>query len=128
MEAERVRAQLDRILASVAFAEAERASRVLRFVVTCALDGRADQIKESVIAVEVLGRSPSFDPKTDPIVRVEARRLRSRLGSWYETDGKDSLLRIALPKGGYLPQFSQLETAPAPKQGPRYWAVGGAAA
>ena len=63
MEAERVRAQLQRILASSAFADAERGSRFLRFVAEVALEGRAGDIKEYVIGVEVLGRSPSFDPK-----------------------------------------------------------------
>jgi hypothetical protein len=65
MDAERVRAQLDRILAGAFFVDAERASSFLRFVVECALAGRISEIKESVIAVEVLGRNPSFD--RDPI-------------------------------------------------------------
>ena len=102
-----IRAELNRILASAAFADAGRASGFLRFIVERSLEGRAQEIKESVIAVEVLGRSPGFDPKTDPIVRVEAGRLRSRLASWYETDGKDSDVVIALPKGGYSPVFSE---------------------
>jgi hypothetical protein len=72
MDAQRVRAQLERILASGAFADAERASSFLRFVVERALEGRTAEIKESVVAVEVLGRNPSFDSKSDPIVRVEA--------------------------------------------------------
>jgi hypothetical protein len=70
-----VRAQVERILASAAFADAERASNFLRFVVEHKLEGRASEIKEFVIAVEVLGRTSSFDSKTDPIVRVEAGRL-----------------------------------------------------
>lgn len=61
MDAQQVRLQLDRILTSAAFAHAERASSFLRFVVERQLDGRGGEIKESVIAVEVLGRTPSFD-------------------------------------------------------------------
>jgi len=106
MEAGRVRAQLDRILASATFREAERASRFLRFVVERALEGRAGEIKENVIAVEVLGRNPSFDPKSDPIVRTEAGRLRTRLTSYYDAEGKADELLIVLPKGGYVPAFS----------------------
>lgn len=106
MDAERVRAQLKRILSSLAFADAERGSRFLRFVVEAALEGRTGEIKESVIGVEVLGRSPSFDPKTDPIVRVEAGRLRSRLNTYYQNDGKADSVLISLPKGGYVPEFS----------------------
>jgi hypothetical protein len=107
MEAEQVRAQLQRILASSAFADAERGSRFLRFVVEAALDGRAGEIKEYVIGVEVLGRSPSFDPKTDPIVRVEAGRLRARLNSFYQSEAKRDAILISLPKGGYVPEFSE---------------------
>ncbi|SRR6266851_2731845 len=122
MEAERVRAQLDRILASAAFAEAERASNFLRFVVLCTLDGRGGEIKESVIGVEVLGRSPSFDPKIDPIVRVEAGRLRARLTSYYQSEGKGDPILIALPKGSYVPEFSEHQL-PASPQRVRHQAV-----
>jgi hypothetical protein len=107
MDSQRVRMQLDRILASAAFADAERASGFLRFVVNRALEGRAGEIKESVISVEVLGRNPSFDSKSDPIVRVEARRLRDRLSSYYERKGGADRVLIALPKGGYIPEFTE---------------------
>ena len=107
MDAERVRTQLDRVLASVAFADAERSSNFLRFVVHRALAGRTGEIKESVIAVEALGRNPSFDSKSDAIVRVEARRLRDRLDSYYGREGAEDPVVIALPKGGYVPEFSE---------------------
>lgn len=107
MHAERVREQLKRLLSSRSFADAERGSRFLRFVVDATLEGRTGEIKESVIGVEVLGRSPSFDPKTDPIVRVEAGRLRSRLNTYYQNEGKADPVLISLPKGGYVPQFSE---------------------
>ena len=103
--AEQVRAQLDRILASSNFTEAERARKFLRFVVESALAGRTQETKESVIAVEVFGRPPSFDPRIDPIVRVEAGRLRSRLMSYYQSGGGNDPILIDLPKGGYVPQF-----------------------
>jgi Tol biopolymer transport system component len=107
MDAERVRAQLDRILASAAFADVQRASSFLRFVVERTLEERTGEIKESVIAVEALGRSPSFDSKSDPIVRVEAGRLRDRLSSYYQSEGEADHVLIALPKGGYVPEFSE---------------------
>jgi dipeptidyl aminopeptidase/acylaminoacyl peptidase len=115
MESERVRAQLDRILASTVFAAAERPSRFLRFVVECRLEGREVEIKESVIAIEVLGRKPSFDSKSDPIVRVEAGRLRDRLRSYYQGEGEADRLLITLPKGGYVPEFSERQL-PAPSK------------
>jgi hypothetical protein len=107
MDAERVRAQLHRILASATFGDADRASRFLRFVVERTLDGHADEIKESVIAIEVLGRNSSFDSKSDPIVRVEAGRLRDRLGSYYEGEGLADRTLISIPKGGHVPEFSE---------------------
>jgi hypothetical protein len=84
VEPTRVRAQLERILASGLFIDAERASRFLRFIVERTLDGRASEIKESVIAIDALSRTPSFDSKTDPSVRIEAGRLRDRLREYYE--------------------------------------------
>ena len=111
MDAERVRAQLKRILSSPAFADAERGSRFLRFVVEATMEGRSSEIKESVIGVEVLGRSSSFDPKTDPIVRVEAGRLRSRLNTYYLNEGKADPILISLPKGGYVPEFAENKLA-----------------
>src|ERR1700722_4734203 len=116
MDAERVRAQLERILASAPFADAERASRFLGFVVERALEGRDGEIKEFVIGVEALGRNTSFDPKSDPIVRVEAGRLRERLRSYYESEGEADSVSISLPKGRYVPEFSERRLSAAPKR------------
>ena len=102
-EVEAARRQLERVLASPGFSRNERLSRFLRFVVDQHLAGREEDLKESVIAVEVLGRSPDHDPKRDSIVRTEAARLRARLSEYYLNDGKDDLLMIELPKGGYVP-------------------------
>lgn len=107
MEPDRARAQLDRILASAAFADADRASAFMRFIVNRVLEGRACEIKESVIAVEVLGRNPSFDSRSDSIVRVEAKRLRDRLSSYYTGEGQSDVIEISLPKGTYVPEFSE---------------------
>ena len=115
VDAQRVRIQLDRVLSSSAFADAERASSFLRFIVERKLDGRAVEIKESVIAMEVLGRTPSFDSKSDPIVRVEAGRLRDRLDSYYQSEGGEDPVLIALPKGRYIPEFTERRTREASK-------------
>src|SRR5215467_3378059 len=106
-----VRRELDLVLGSEGFARNERLSRFLRFVVERRLEGRDPELKESVIAVEVFGRSPDYDPRRDPIVRTEATRLRARLSQYYVAEGKDDSLIIELPKGGYSPSFSQ--SAPA---------------
>jgi Tol biopolymer transport system component len=115
VDPERVHKQLARILASPAFADAERARRFLRFVVERRLEGRDGEIKESVIAIEVLGRNASFDSKSDSIVRVEAGRLRDRLGAYYEAEGGADPILISLPKGRYIPEFT--ERRPAQSRG-----------
>src|SRR5258708_658288 len=106
-----VAAQLEKILSSQTLGAAgSQGARLLRFVVERTLQGREDEIKESVLGVEVFGRR-SFDPRTDPIVRVEASRLRQKLTSYYESDGKQDKIRIILPKRGYVPVFEPVEEA-----------------
>jgi serine/threonine-protein kinase len=102
-DVEAARRQLERVLASPGFSRNERLSRFLRFVVEQHLAGRDQEIKESVIAVEVLGRGSDHDPKQDSTVRTEAARLRARLSEYYLGKGKDDPLVIELPKGGYVP-------------------------
>src|SRR5215831_14564188 len=104
---EAARRQLEKVLASLGFSRNERLSRFLRFVVEQHLAGRDEELKESVIAVEVLGRSPDHDPKRDSIVRTEASRLRARLSEYYLGEGKDDPLAIELPKGRYVPVLRQ---------------------
>ncbi len=76
---EKIQQQLSRILASKAFQPVERLKRFLDFVVRETLAGRGEQLKEFLVGVEVFGKESSFDPRNDPIVRVQARRLRARL-------------------------------------------------
>jgi serine/threonine-protein kinase len=95
--------QLDRILGSRTFQPVERLKRFLTFVVTETLEGRGDQLKEYVIAVQVFGKEEAFDPRTDPLVRVQARRLRARLDRYYREEGAQDEIVIDLPKGGYIP-------------------------
>jgi TolB-like protein/Flp pilus assembly protein TadD len=106
-EAQAARRQLERVLESPGFARNERLSRFLRFVVERHLEGRDHELKESVIAIEILGRKPDYNPKQDPIVRTEAARLRARLSEYYVGEGRDDALVIELPKGRYTPAFSQ---------------------
>jgi tetratricopeptide (TPR) repeat protein len=100
-----VREHLDYIAASPQFAGAPKLAKFLTFVVETALAGQGDQIKESLIAVEVYGRRPDYNPQIDSTVRVEAGRLRARLRAYYEGPGQDQPLQIELPKGGYVPVF-----------------------
>jgi eukaryotic-like serine/threonine-protein kinase len=107
-----VREQLARVLSSASFQRAERSSSFLRFLVETVLEGRSDHLKEYTIGAEALGRGDAFDPRTDPIVRAEASRLRARLERYYEVEGRGDPMVISLPKGGYVPQF-----APQPRTG-----------
>ncbi|TPE47689.1 hypothetical protein [Amaricoccus solimangrovi] len=106
------RAQLRRILESDAFDATDRDRRFLAYVVEEALAGRAERIKAYSIAIEVFGRDASFDPRTDPIVRVEAGHLRRALDRYYLSAGADDPIVITVPKGGYVPSFVAREAAP----------------
>ena len=107
-----IREQLDRILQSGPFQQSRRRQRFLEYIVGEMLAGRGDQIKGYNIAVEVLGRSEGFNGGVDPIVRVEAARLREKLHEYYDTEGRDDPVRIELPKGNYTPhiEFRQAPT------------------
>jgi TolB-like protein len=107
-----VREQLERVLSSAGFARNERLSRFLRFLVERHLEGRDDELKESVIALEVFDRGSDHDPRLDSIVRTEAGRLRARLSEYYSGEGSADSLIIELPKGGYIPVFRSLEKVP----------------
>lgn len=109
-----VRHQLERILASDTFANAGRLSRFLRFVVEGTLDGQADRLKEYAVGVEVFDRDANYDPRIDSIVRVEARRLRSKLLEYYSTGGTTDELVIGIRKGSYVPYFEPRATASSP--------------
>src|SRR5262249_56866378 len=100
-----VREHLAALLKSNAFAHVDRLKRFLRYVVEETIAGRSENLKEYSIGVEVFDRETSFDPRTDPIVRVQARRLRARLSRYYEDEGRHHQMRIELPKGSYIPVF-----------------------
>lgn len=99
------KAELAAVIASGIFAKAPSLALLLDYVCTKYFEGQANQIKEYNIAVEALGRPPSFEPRQDSIVRVEAFRLRKRLKQYYENEGADRHLRIVIPSGQYVPQF-----------------------
>jgi len=97
--------QIDKILASRWFSRSERLCRFVRFAANHALSRGADRLKEFLVGVEVFDRGPAYDPRIDPIVRVEARRLRAKLKAYYASAGRDDQLRIEFPKGTYSPVF-----------------------
>lgn len=105
--AEEVRAALRRVTTSAAFGKAPQLSNFLRYVVEAVLAGKAEFLKGYTIATEALRRDASFDPQTDPIVRVEAGRLRAALGRYYEQEGRRDPVVIELPRGSYVPTIRE---------------------
>ncbi|TVR95878.1 MAG: hypothetical protein EA406_13195 [Rhodospirillales bacterium] len=110
---EEVHAQLGRLMASPDFDASARNRAFLRYVVEEALAGRADRIKAYNIATSVFGRNSSFDAQLDPIVRIEAGRLRRSLERYYLSGGRTDPIRITVPKGAYVPRFEVTKSPPS---------------
>jgi TolB-like protein/Tfp pilus assembly protein PilF len=108
---EAVRDELDRILKSGPFAQSQRRQRFLEYIVNETLAGRGDRLKGYTIGREVFDRPEEFDPNIDPIVRMEAARLRDRLREYYDGEGKNDPIRIELAKGSYAPQIEFRQAA-----------------
>lgn len=130
---EKILKHLGAVLDSPLFARAERQRRFLEYVVRQTLEGRAHELKEYPIGVAVYERPEGYDPREDPIVRVEALRLRARLREYYSSLNEAAAIRIDLPKGSYVPEFVLPDTttdAPKPvrERGWVPWAAGVAVA
>src|SRR5437764_398003 len=122
MEQNDVRQQLERIAGHGLFSRSERMIRFLRLAVEQTLAGKADELKEYLIGLEVFDRPASYDPRVDPIVRVEARRLRSKLNAYYEGDGRNDRVVFEFRPGRYAPEF-RLREAPSKVPAPRSYGV-----
>lgn len=109
--------QMQRILHSAVFRNAHTLQQLLQFLVVQAYGSESETLKEYTIGVGAFSRSQDFDPKTDPIVRVQTHRLRQKLKEYYESEGRHDPIVIEIPKGHYLPTF---ESAARPDQG-RGW-------
>src|SRR3984957_10536979 len=105
-----VRAELDRLLQSALFSQSDRLGRFLRLAIENALTGNTEGLKEYVIGTEVYDRKPPYHPSQDSIVRTEARRLRSKLKEYYESEGKNNPVFIYFRPGTYVPLFRKNET------------------
>ncbi|MBD9372831.1 hypothetical protein IB238_09400 [Rhizobium sp. ARZ01] len=105
-----IRACAQDILASRAFSRSGRLRAFLEYVVERELTGKASQLKGYTIGIDVFGRPIGFDAGTDPIVRVQAGKLRKLLKEYYENEGADTPLRIRIPIGSYVPEYER--TAP----------------
>ena len=108
-----VRDHLERVVADDLFSGAARLCRFLRFTVESKIAGRENEVKEFVIGREVFDRKDGYDPRLDPIVRVEARRLRAKLAEYYAGPGRTEPLRLEYPRGSYVPIVTRPTTVVA---------------
>lgn len=116
--ASEIREHVERVTASSVFSSSARLCRFLRFIVERKLAGKSNDLKETLIGIHVFDRVAGYDTKTDAIVRVEARRLRTKLHEYYEGPGANDVIRITLPKGGYVPEFTLTDPIPAVASSP----------
>jgi hypothetical protein len=105
--------QLERLLQNTHFHKSKRFPVFLKFVVTEALAGRAESLKERTLGIEVFGKDPNYDTTEDPIVRVTAGEIRKRIAQYYQEPGHEHEIRVLLPSGSYAPQFCFPEDAKA---------------
>jgi hypothetical protein len=111
-----VRRALHAVIASETFARSERLRSFLSYIVENELSGKAAQLKGYSIGIDVFARSSGFDAGNDPLVRVQAGKLRKLLEHYYETEGATDHLRIRVPLGSYVPEYSILKDGPATPQ------------
>jgi len=104
-DAASVAGELERLALSNCFRKAERCLRLLRHLTKVTLEGRGSELKEYALGVTVLERPETFDPRIDPVVRLEARRLRLKLAEYYQDEGLGDAVVIDLPKGAYVLEF-----------------------
>src|ERR1700692_1242224 len=97
--------QLERLLQNPHFHKSKRFPVFLKFVVAEALAGRADNLKERTLGVEVFGKDSNYDTTDDPIVRVTAGEIRKRIAQYYQEPGHEHEIRVLLPAGSYAPRF-----------------------
>jgi TolB-like protein len=112
-----IREELARLLASPEFKASPRRREMLAYLVEEMLAGRGDELKGYTIGTSVFGRGPDFDAQSDPVVRLEARRLRRDLASYYVSAGRADPLRISIPTGHYVPEVSRPGAGGSPSNG-----------
>lgn len=111
-----MQATLDRLLTSNTFRRSLRHRRFLAHIVESAVAGRFEDLKEVIIGIDVFGRSSAdFDPRRDPIVRVEAGRIRDKLARYYESEGSAEPYELSIPVGSYLPRVTRRRAAAGPR-------------
>jgi tetratricopeptide (TPR) repeat protein len=110
------RAEAERLLADPRLHVSDRHRAFLKYIIDARFEGRSDAVKAYSVAIDVFNRPPSFNPSTDPIVRIEATRLRETLQKYYEQIATDAGARLDIPRGRYVPMFVQRDQPPCPHE------------
>src|SRR5580698_4714212 len=106
-EREEIICHVTKLLDSEQFSSSPSLAKLLAFCVNTTLAGEEQSLKETTIGVSVFGRPPGYDTKLDPIVRVNAMRLRQKLELFYQNGGESQEVQITIPKGTYIPRFER---------------------
>ncbi|MGC1969309.1 MAG: hypothetical protein WA673_22805, partial [Candidatus Acidiferrales bacterium] len=123
LDADAMRAELERVLSSRSFAKSPRLCSLLSYICEHSLQGLPDELAEQQIGINIFGRPPGYNSAEDTIVRGTARHLRDRLAHYYQDEGRENPLHITVPKGGYLVHFEiappspSVEPQPPPNRG-----------
>ncbi|MBY5786698.1 hypothetical protein HFN62_23595 [Rhizobium leguminosarum] len=111
---DRARVETERLLADPRLHVSDRHRAFLRYITDALFEGRSDTVKAYSVAIDVFNRPASFDPSSDPIVRIEATRLRETLQKYYEDLGDEPGARLDIPRGRYVPVFVERDHPPCP--------------
>jgi hypothetical protein len=106
---EDIRAQVGRLIQSKTFETSEVHRRLLQYLAEKSISGEADRLKEYTIGLEAFGKPPTYDPKQDSIVRLQAGRLRQKLAAYYQAEAAGDTIRVTLPKGAFKLNFEPVE-------------------
>ncbi|MBY5546770.1 hypothetical protein HFO61_08035 [Rhizobium leguminosarum] len=113
---EEARAEAERLLADPRLHVSDRHRAFLRYIVDALFEGRSETVKAYSIAIDVFNRPASFDPSSDPIVRIEATRLRETLQKYYDQISDEPGARLDVPRGRYVPVFVERDHPPCPEE------------
>jgi hypothetical protein len=109
---EEKRSAMGRVLESRALGRSDQLRSLFRYVCEAAIEGRAHELGEYALGVEVFGRPPGYSPAEDSCVRSRAYELRNKLQAYYDSEAPEDAIRVIIDKGGYCPRFERAKPPP----------------